>query len=134
MSRPPSSFPSSAPTPAPSSPPPPSESFLSELDGTAPSLLETSADYSWEPSKVDSGALNLVSWKLDVNARAGDGVEKRGFNGRVTQLCAKLIVSYFNSAQPSDQESESAEILSETTPTACASSSHASTTRSSVAL
>lgn len=80
MSKTPSAFPSSVPTPAPSSPPA-SESILSELDGTAPSLLETSAEYGWEPNGVDSKALNLVSWKLDVNARAEDGVEKRGFNG-----------------------------------------------------
>ncbi|WVQ78816.1 hypothetical protein IAT38_000907 [Cryptococcus sp. DSM 104549] len=87
MSRPPSAFPSSAPTPAPSSPPPPSESFLSELDGTAPSVLETSVgDSSWDVNKVDPTALNLVSWKLDVNARSEDGVEKRGFNAISTVL------------------------------------------------
>jgi vacuolar protein sorting-associated protein 54 len=91
MSRPPSSFPSSAPTPVPSSPPP-SESFLSDLDGTAPSLLE-SADYSWTPTKVDSHSLNLVSWKLEVNARAEDGVEKRGFNGTILILTMRYTLT-----------------------------------------
>ncbi|KAK8861632.1 hypothetical protein IAR55_002455 [Kwoniella newhampshirensis] len=86
MSRPSSSFPSSAPTPVPSSPPP-SESYLSELDGTAPSVLETSFNEStWDGGKADPAGLNLVSWKLDVNARAEDGVDKRGFNAISTVL------------------------------------------------
>nr|XP_018264784.1 uncharacterized protein I303_02963 [Kwoniella dejecticola CBS 10117]OBR86942.1 hypothetical protein I303_02963 [Kwoniella dejecticola CBS 10117] len=82
--------PTSAPTPVPSSPPAPSESFMSDLDGTAPSILETSfgslGDPSYDIAKVDGGALNLVSWKLDVNARTEDGVEKRGFNAISTVL------------------------------------------------
>lgn len=75
-----------AATPAPSSPRM-SESNLSELDGTAPSVVETSGgDYGsaagWDAgASVDAKTLNLVSWKLDVNARAEDGIEKRGFNG-----------------------------------------------------
>jgi len=81
MSRAPSGFPSSATTPAPSSPPL-SESFLSEIDGTAPSLFETSADFAWDTGHIDPTVLNLVSWRVDVNARAEDGVDKRGFNGR----------------------------------------------------
>ncbi|WVQ74727.1 hypothetical protein IAR50_004331 [Cryptococcus sp. DSM 104548] len=84
MSRPPSTLPAtSAPLSVRSpSPPPPSESFLSELDGTAPSLIETSIgaqDAIWEQPK-DAAGLNLVSWKYGVDAEAGDGVEKRGFN------------------------------------------------------
>ena len=82
MSRPAPPFQSSAGTPAPSSPPA-SESYLSELDGTAPSVLDTSGDFAWDDAKVESKTLNLVSWKLDVNARAGDGVDKRGFNGEL---------------------------------------------------
>lgn len=84
MSRAPSTFASSAPTPAPSSPPA-SESYLSELDDTAPSLIETSADFAWDARHVDPTALNIVSWKLDVNARAADGVDKRGFNGESSE-------------------------------------------------
>jgi hypothetical protein len=80
MSRPTSVRPSSAPTPVPSSPPP-SESYLSELDGTAPSVLDTSVDFAWDAGAADASVLNLVSWKLDVNARAEDGVDRRGFNG-----------------------------------------------------
>nr|XP_019050447.1 hypothetical protein I302_00879 [Kwoniella bestiolae CBS 10118]OCF29377.1 hypothetical protein I302_00879 [Kwoniella bestiolae CBS 10118] len=79
--------PTSVPTPTPSSPPPPSESFLSDLDGTAPSILDTSfGQPSYDIGKIDGGALNLVSWKLDVNARSEDGVEKRGFNAISTVL------------------------------------------------
>ncbi|WWC68573.1 uncharacterized protein I206_102503 [Kwoniella pini CBS 10737] len=79
--------PTSAPTPVPSSPPAPSESFLSDLDGTAPSILDTSfGDPSYDLGRFDGGALNLVSWKLDVNARNEDGVEKRGFNAISTVL------------------------------------------------
>nr|XP_019001761.1 uncharacterized protein I203_05467 [Kwoniella mangroviensis CBS 8507]OCF65222.1 hypothetical protein I203_05467 [Kwoniella mangroviensis CBS 8507] len=79
--------PTSVPTPTPSSPPPPSESFLSDLDGTAPSILDTSfGEPSYDIGKVDGRALNLVSWKLDVNARSEDGVEKRGFNAISTVL------------------------------------------------
>ncbi|KAK4689929.1 vacuolar protein sorting-associated protein 54, partial [Tremellales sp. Uapishka_1] len=84
MSRPPSSIPSSRPTPAPSSPRP-SESFMSELDGTASVLDHSAVDFAWD-GKADTGSLNLVSWKLDVNARAEDGVEKRGFNAISTVL------------------------------------------------
>jgi vacuolar protein sorting-associated protein 54 len=83
MFRPSSTRPSATATPAPSSPPPPSESFLSELDGTPPSALGTGSlrDFAPAAPKVDPTSLNLVSWKLDVNARAEIGVEKRGFNG-----------------------------------------------------
>ncbi|TYJ51446.1 hypothetical protein B9479_007981 [Cryptococcus floricola] len=81
------SLPPSAPLSARSpSPPPPSESFLSDLDGTgtAPSLIETSLgahDAVWEQPK-DASGLNLVSWKYGVDAGHGDGdgVGKRGFN------------------------------------------------------
>ncbi|WVF65822.1 hypothetical protein IAT40_000559 [Kwoniella sp. CBS 6097] len=81
-------------TPAPSSPPAPSESFLSDIDGTAPSVLDTSfgaGEGFWDEARAGEGdgdnrALNLVSWKLDVNARAEDGVEKRGFNAISTVL------------------------------------------------
>ncbi|WRT65756.1 uncharacterized protein IL334_002704 [Kwoniella shivajii] len=87
MSVPPSQPPTSAPTPVPSSPPPPSESYLSDIDGTAPSILDTSfGESSYDIGRVDGGALNLVSWKLDVNARSEDGVEKRGFNAISTVL------------------------------------------------
>ena len=80
MPKPPSILPPSVAAPAPSSPPA-SESFLSELDGTAPSVVETSADFGWDALHINPATLNLVSWKLDVNARAEDGVDKRGFNG-----------------------------------------------------
>ena len=95
MSRPAPPFLSSAGTPAPSSPPA-SESYLSELDGTAPSLLDTSGDFAWDEAKVESKTLNLVSWKLDVNARAGDGVDKRGFNGELKLIsqAVELAVSW----------------------------------------
>ncbi|KAL7424691.1 hypothetical protein Q5752_000375 [Cryptotrichosporon argae] len=84
MSRPASVLPSAAATPAPSSPPP-SESYLSDLDGSA-SVLETSyGDVAWEPP-ANAAALNLVTWKLDVHARVVDGVDKRGFNAISTVL------------------------------------------------
>jgi vacuolar protein sorting-associated protein 54 len=73
-----SAYPSASATPAPSSPRV-SESYLSDLDGTA-SVID-GGDFDWDSTKVDPTTLNLVSWKLDVNARAGDGVDKRGFNG-----------------------------------------------------
>lgn len=67
------------PTPVPSSPPA-SESFFSEMDGTA-SVLDTSfGDLGWEPP-ADASSLNIVSWKLGVDAHVDDGVDKRGFNG-----------------------------------------------------
>ncbi|WVQ93468.1 hypothetical protein IAU59_000542 [Kwoniella sp. CBS 9459] len=99
MSKPPaSSFQPPVPsaTPAPSSPPAPSESFMSDIDGTAPSVLDTSfgaGDGFWDEARAGEGegdgdnrGLNLVSWKLDVNARSEDGVEKRGFNAISTVL------------------------------------------------
>ncbi|OCF43342.1 hypothetical protein I317_02780 [Kwoniella heveanensis CBS 569] len=81
-------------TPAPSSPPAPSESFLSDIDGTAPSVLDNSfgaGEGFWDQvgageGEGDNRGLNLVSWKLDVNARSEDGVEKRGFNAISTVL------------------------------------------------
>nr|ODN89258.1 hypothetical protein L204_06195 [Cryptococcus depauperatus CBS 7855] len=79
---------SNRPTPTPTSPPPFSESFLSDLDDIAPSLLETTlsiADYpQWEAIETDPKNINLVSWKLDVSAK--DGVEGRGFNAISTVL------------------------------------------------
>jgi len=88
MSRAPSNFASTAATPAPSSPPA-SESYLSEIDGTTPSVIGTSADFAWDARHVDPTALNLVSWKLEVNARAEDGVDKRGFNGKLSVSTAE---------------------------------------------
>lgn len=79
------------PTPVPSSPPA-SESFFSELDGTATgSVLDTSFGDLWEPP-ADATALNIVSWKLGVDAQVEDGVDKRGFNG--TSLRASTGVLY----------------------------------------
>lgn len=85
MSKPASTRPSSATpgfdtTPVPSSPPA-SESFFSEFDGTA-SVLDTSYGdgAAWEPPE-NANALNIVSWKLGVDAHVEDGVGKRGFNG-----------------------------------------------------
>ncbi|KAL1406348.1 hypothetical protein Q8F55_008047 [Vanrija albida] len=73
------------PTPVPSSPPA-SESFFSEIDGTAASVLETSyGDITWEPP-ADASSLNIVSWKLDVDAHVDDGVDRRGFNAISTVL------------------------------------------------
>ncbi|WVR03759.1 hypothetical protein IAU60_000754 [Kwoniella sp. DSM 27419] len=87
MAKPSSSTPSVVPTPVPSSPPAPSESFMSDLDGTAPSVVETSyGDTTWDGGRVDPTILNLVSWKLDVHATSEDGVEKRGFNAISTVL------------------------------------------------
>ncbi|ORY24063.1 Vps54-like protein-domain-containing protein [Naematelia encephala] len=85
MSKPASTLPSATATPAPSSPHP-SESFLSELDGTAPSVLDSTTGDIWDGNRIDSSHLNLVSWKFDVNARAEDGVDKRGFNAISTVL------------------------------------------------
>ncbi|WWC87960.1 uncharacterized protein L201_002862 [Kwoniella dendrophila CBS 6074] len=82
----PSQPPTSVATPVPSSPRP-SESVFSDLDGTAPSILGTTyGEPSYDLGKVEGGALNYVSWKLDVNARNEDGVEKRGFNAISTVL------------------------------------------------
>jgi hypothetical protein len=77
-------------TPAPSSPPA-SESFLSEFDGTAGSVIDTSYDAGWD-TPTDAASLNIVSWKLGVNARVEDGIEKRGFNGKClgAESCAAL--------------------------------------------
>lgn len=82
MSGPQSSIPSLAPTPAPSSPPPPSESYQSDLDGGASLLDGSTTEFAFDVGKAGEGSsLNLVSWKLDVNATHGDEVDKRGFNG-----------------------------------------------------
>jgi hypothetical protein len=85
MSRPGSAFQSSGPTPALSASPPPSESFQSDLDGA--SLLDGSTtEYGFDASKLGEGSgLNLVSWKTDVDAGNEDGVDKRGFNGKLPQ-------------------------------------------------
>lgn len=84
-----SSVPSLATTPAPSSPPPPSESYLSDIDGAGQSLLDGgTTEYAYDAGTASGGSsLNLVSWKLDVNARDEDGVEKRGFNGETANVC-----------------------------------------------
>jgi hypothetical protein len=37
---------------------------------------------AWEPP-ADASSLNIVSWKLGVDAHVDDGVEKRGFNGKL---------------------------------------------------
>jgi hypothetical protein len=81
MSRPGSTLQSSAATPALSASPPPSESFQSDIDGA--SLLDGgTTEYGFDSGRLGEGSgLNLVSWKLDVNAHSEDGVEKRGFNG-----------------------------------------------------
>ena len=77
-----SALPSLAPTPAPSSPPPPSESYLSDIDGGASLLDGGTTEYAFDAGTASGGSsLNLVSWKLDVNVRDEDGVDKRGFNG-----------------------------------------------------
>jgi hypothetical protein len=83
MSRPGSSFQSSAPTPALSVSPPPSESFQSDLDGA--SLLDGgTTEYGFDSGRLgEESGLNLVSWKLDVNASDQEGVDKRGFNGKL---------------------------------------------------
>jgi hypothetical protein len=47
-------------------------------------VVDASVDFGWDGAGADHTTLNLVSWKLDVNARAEDGVEKRGFNGKST--------------------------------------------------
>ena len=81
MSRPGSTLQSSGATPALSASPPPSESFQSDIDGA--SLLDGgTTEYGFDSGRLGEGSgLNLVSWKLDVNAHSEDGVEKRGFNG-----------------------------------------------------
>ena len=81
MSRPGSTLQSSAATPALSASPPPSESFQSDIDGA--SLLDGgTTEYGFDSGRLGEGSgLNLVSWKLDVNAHSEEGVEKRGFNG-----------------------------------------------------
>ncbi|CAK9781060.1 Vps54-domain-containing protein [Cutaneotrichosporon oleaginosum] len=72
-------------TPVPSSPPA-SESFFSEFDGTA-SVMDTSYGdaAAWE-APADASSLNIVSWKLGVDAHVDDGVGKRGFNAISTVL------------------------------------------------
>jgi hypothetical protein len=81
MSRPNSAIPSSSATPVPTSSPPPSESFQSDIDGA--SLLDGGGtEYGYDSGRLGEGSgLNLVSWKLGVNASPEDGVDKRGFNG-----------------------------------------------------
>lgn len=77
-SRAPIGIPSASATPAPSSPPP-SESFFSELDGTAPSVLDTSGEFQWDAGTSGHG-LNLVSWKKGVE-EGDEASDKRGFYG-----------------------------------------------------
>lgn len=81
MSRPTSAIPSSSATPAPTSSPPRSESLLSDIDGA--SLLDGgTTEYGFDSGRLGEGSgLNLVSWRLGVNASSEEGVEKRGFNG-----------------------------------------------------
>lgn len=39
-------------------------------------------EYGFDSGRLGEGSgLNLVSWKLDVDASDQDGVDKRGFNG-----------------------------------------------------
>lgn len=72
-------LPSASATPVPSSPPPPSESFLSDIDGTAASVLDTSGDFQWDAGSSGHG-LNLVSWKKGVDD-GDETADKRGFYG-----------------------------------------------------
>jgi hypothetical protein len=106
MSRPGSTLPSSAATPALSASPPPSESFRSDIDGA--SLLDGgTTEYGFDSGRLGEGSgLNLVSWKLDVNAHSEDGVEKRGFNGVSIGkgMRGKLITSHFDSTESPYQE------------------------------
>ena len=106
MSRPGSTLQSSAATPALSASPPPSESFQSDIDGA--SLLDGgTTEYGFDSGRLGEGSgLNLVSWKLDVNAHNEDGVEKRGFNGVFTWkgVLGRLIISHFDSTESSHQE------------------------------
>jgi hypothetical protein len=106
ISRPGSTLQSSAATPALSASPPPSESFQSDIDGA--SLLDGGGtEYGFDSGRLGEGSgLNLVSWKLDVNAHSEDGVEKRGFNGtaQVGKWRRKLIISHFDNTQSSHQE------------------------------
>jgi hypothetical protein len=101
MSRPASA---AAGTPVLSSPPP-SESFFSDFDGTAGSVLDTTFGDGWEPP-ADASALNIVSWKLGVDAQVTDGVDKRGFNGELLISSASLHASYLDRAQPPDEEGQ----------------------------
>ena len=106
MSRPVSTLQSSAATPALSASPPPSESFQSDIDGA--SLLDGgTTEYGFDSGRLGEGSgLNLVSWKLDVNAHSEDGVEKRGFNGVFIRkgMRGKLIISHFDGTESSYQE------------------------------
>lgn len=46
----------------------------------------STTEFAFDTSKAGEGSsLNLVSWKLDVNATNGDGVDKRGFNGECAE-------------------------------------------------
>lgn len=97
-------------TPVASSPPA-SESLFSEFEGTAiGSVLDTTFGDAWEPP-ADASALNIVSWKLDVDARVEDGVDKRGFNGGLERYSAtwppKLTHSHLHGAQSPVKEGES---------------------------
>jgi hypothetical protein len=79
----PASNPASLPPTAPSSPPPRSESFLSDIDSLAGGSSVAggyAVDAYFDVAKVDVGTLNLVSWKQGVDA-GSDRSDKRGFNG-----------------------------------------------------
>jgi len=119
MSRPGSTLQSSAATPALSASPPPSESFQSDLDGA--SLLDGGAtEYGFDSSRLREGSgLNLVSWRLDVNARSEDGVEKRGFNGGYTleRVQGNLTSSYLDCTESPYKEGGPAERVTETSTT-----------------
>ncbi|EIW68910.1 hypothetical protein TREMEDRAFT_62628 [Tremella mesenterica DSM 1558] len=85
-----SSSPSPFRPPLPASPalpsPPPSESFFSELDGTASVLEHSALDFGWDDSRIDPKSLNLVSWKLGIDFNVQDDINKRGFNAISTVL------------------------------------------------
>lgn len=73
------------PTQAPSSPQP-SESLLSELDGPAPSVLETTADFQWDAgSSAGPVGLDLVSWRRG-SVQAGQQQENGEEGGVVDDL------------------------------------------------
>jgi hypothetical protein len=65
-------------------------------------------EYGFDSGRLGEGSgLNLVSWKLDVNAHSEVGVEKRGFNGVFIRrgVRGKLIISHFDCTESSHQES-----------------------------
>lgn len=72
-------------------------------------------EYGFDAGRLgEGGELNLVSWKLDVNANSEDGLGKRGFNGMRNSARQTLISSDFDGPKSSYQKGRSAKRDTET--------------------